>query len=205
MEPSTHNNLKKRLSKIVFESSLIIFSVLLALVLNEYIGKMKADKEKARALQMIKIELNENMQILNRWIPYHEQVIENFNTAIKNFNSDKVTDDSRMFILELMPNGVIQEMVSRSAWEALQQSSSRVSLDIETTFVLAKAYRLQELSVETTILNFINIMNDRESMKPNNLRETLYLMRSSFQELMAQEKNLVFVYQQTLDELSKSE
>ncbi|TMN86526.1 hypothetical protein CWB72_19480 [Pseudoalteromonas phenolica] len=205
MEPSTHNNLKKRLSKIVFESSLIIFSVLLALVLNEYIGKMKADKEKARALQMIKIELNENMQILNRWIPYHEQVIENFNTAIKNFNSDKVTDDSRMFILKLMPNGVIQEMVSRSAWEALQQSSSRVSLDIETTFVLAKAYRLQELSVETTILNFINIMNDRESMKPNNLRETLYLMRSSFQELMAQEKNLVFVYQQTLDELSKSE
>ena len=205
MEPSTHNNLKKRLSKIVFESSLIIFSVLLALVLNEYIGKMKADKEKARVLQMIKIEVNENMQILNRWIPYHEQVIENFNTAIKNFNSDQVTDDSRMFILELMPNGVIQEMVSRSAWEALQQSSSRVSLDIETTFVLAKAYRLQELSVETTILNFINIMNDRESMKPNNLRETLYLMRSSFQELMAQEKNLVFVYQQTLDELSKSE
>ena len=30
-------------------------------------------------------------------------------------------------------------------------------------------------------------------------------MRSSFQELMAQEENLVFVYQQTLDELSKSE
>ena len=48
---------KQSVLKLVFESVLIIFSILLALFLNEYRGQLKENQQKELAIQMVKIEL----------------------------------------------------------------------------------------------------------------------------------------------------
>ncbi len=62
---------RQNILKMVFESALIIFSVLLALFLNEYRGQLKENQAKKQALQMVKIELKANLETINEWYPYH--------------------------------------------------------------------------------------------------------------------------------------
>ncbi|MFH6955242.1 hypothetical protein ACHSBP_19255 [Pseudoalteromonas sp. XMcav1-K] len=193
--------IKKSIIKIAFESSLIIFSVLLALFLNEYRGQLKAEQEKLRALQMIQVELNTNLTVLTNWTPYHKQLIEVFDNAIIQLGEAPAETDPRSYILELMPKGLMQDFISRTAWESLQQASSDVSLDIETTFLISKVYKLQQMGVEKTLMQFVEVMNSREGMRADNLKETLYLLKSTLQELHAQEKELAYNYQNTLTKL----
>lgn len=203
MAPSATSKIKKSIIKIVFESSLIIFSVLLALFLNEYRGQLKAEEERVRALQMIEVELSTNQKILNKWAPNHEKLINIFDNAIEQLEHTPLETDPRGFILGLMPNGLIQDLISHSAWESLQHVNSNISLDIETTFLIAKVYKLQQLGVEQTLNRFVEVFNSRESMRAENLKETLYLLKSTLQELHAQEKDLAHAYQKTLTELKK--
>lgn len=193
--------IKKSIIKIAFESSLIIFSVLLALFLNEYRGQLKAEQEKLRALQMIQVELTTNLTVLTNWTPYHKQLIEVFDNAIIQLEEAPAKTDPRSYILELMPKGLMQDFISRTAWESLQQASSDVSLDIETTFLISKVYKLQQMGVEKTLMQFVEVMNSREGMRAENLKETVYLLKSTLQELHAQEKELAYNYQNTLTKL----
>lgn len=195
--------IKKSIIKIAFESSLIIFSVLLALFLNEYRGQLKAEEETNRALQMIEVELTTNLKTLTNWTPYHKQLIGEFDNAITQLEDTPTETDPRSYILGLMPKGLMQDFISRTAWESLQQSSSDVSLDIETTFLISKVYKLQQMGVEKTLMQFIEVMNSRESMRAENLKETLYLLKSTLQELHAQEVDLAYNYQNTLAKLEK--
>lgn len=202
---SNTTKFKQNILKIGFESSLIIFSVLLALVLNEYRGQLKTEKEKARAMQMIEREINNNVTIINNWIPYHDQVITAFDDAINELAENPTDKRPRDYILRLMPKGLVQEVVSRSAWDSLQQVSASVSLDIETIFLVSKVYKLQEIGVEHTLMRLIEIMNSREAMRNSNLEETLYLMKATLQELVAQERQLVYVYEKALTDLKQKE
>ena len=202
---SATTKLKQNILKICFESFLIISSVLLALVLNEYRGQLKADEERARAMQMIEVEINSNLDILNKWIPYHNELLVSFDNALSEIAQNPIEEDPRSYILHLMPRGLIQDIISRSAWDSLQQVSGSVSLDMNDAFVISRLYKIQETGVESTMLRIIDIVNSRESMRASNLEETLYIMRSTLQEFVAQEKDLVQRYKQALNDLNKEQ
>ena len=74
---------------------------------------------------------------------------------------------------------------------------------MKDAFVISRLYKIQETGVESTMLRIIDIVNSRESMRASNLEETLYLMRSTLQEFVAQEKDLVQRYKQALSDLKK--
>ena len=114
---SATTKLKQNILKICFESFLIIFSVLLALVLNEYRGQLKADEERARAMQMIEVEINSNLDILNKWIPYHNELLVSFDNALSEIAQNSIEEDPRSYILNLMPKG--NNFESYAIWKQL--------------------------------------------------------------------------------------
>ncbi|MFY8298085.1 hypothetical protein AAEU28_04720 [Pseudoalteromonas sp. SS15] len=189
--------------KVLFESGLIVFSVLLALFLSEMHSQVKKDQEKVRALQLIKAELTTNKALLEQWRPYHQQVLANVESAITKPPEFLDSSKQRAFILSQMPNGLVQDMLRNSAWDALKQSGISSNMRIETISALNTLYRFQTLSIEATLTRLGDIFYSRESVREAYLLETLYLMRNLLQELTAQEEFMIINYQNAIKDIDK--
>lgn len=187
--------------KVLFESGLIVFSVLLALFLSEMHSQVKKDQEKVRALQLIKAELTANKALLEQWQPYHQQVLSKVESAINNPPEFSQSNKQREFILNQMPNGLVQDMLRNSAWDALKQSGISSNMHIETVSLLSTLYRLQALSIEATLARLGDIFYTRESVRKEHLLETLYLMRNLLLELIAQESFMIMHYQNAINDI----
>ena len=73
---------KEKSLKLAFESGLIIFSVMLALFLDEYRSSLKEQAATQKALTNIEMEMNTNLDVLKRWQTYHQQVHQNIDTVL---------------------------------------------------------------------------------------------------------------------------
>lgn len=189
--------------KVLFESGLIVFSVLLALFLSEMHSQVKKDQERVRALQLIKAELTANKVLLEQWQPYHREILKRVELAISSPSLSVEIAEQRNFILTLMPNGLVQEMLRNAAWDALKQSGISSNMQIETISSLAALYNLQAVSIEATLFRLSDIFYTRESVGKGNLEETLYLMRNLLQELIAQEQFMIEIYEEGITEISE--
>ena len=188
--------------KLVSESSLIIFSVLLALLLNEYREHLKEEKLKTIALQKVTSELEKNLQTVESWYEYHIVVYQNFSRAIDDDSLKKAMARQKEFnFWSLMPNGVVRRVVSRSAWQALQTSDVFSSIDFETMLALSVTYNSQALGVETSLRIIQDILTSRESLRKEEIERTLILLRNAFMEIAAQEEFLIREYKTTLEKL----
>ncbi len=205
MKLNSQYDLKKKLLKVVFESSLIIFSVLLALTVNEYRSEINANQKKERALAMIKAEISYNLAIVKKSQPYHVSLYKKFEDSIASFDENHQIEDTRHFILNHAHNSFINDFMSRSAWQTLTQTNTAINFDLEILGALSNVYILQEVGVEKTALNLVSIMRSRETVRSENLKESLYLIKNTLQELASQEEYLHQYYQMTLEKLDDIE
>ena len=60
--------IKQNLTRVI----LIVFSVVLGLYLSERIEERKQQREARELLAILKAEIQENIVILNEWVPYHQ-------------------------------------------------------------------------------------------------------------------------------------
>ncbi len=98
------------------ESLLIIFSVLLALILSEYISKVH-DKENTKStLKNIVAELNHNKNAIIEMKQYNEMVLKNIDAALtdKSLQNNLVSNDE--FHLNIIaPQGVLYRYLDDAA------------------------------------------------------------------------------------------
>jgi type II secretory pathway pseudopilin PulG len=66
------------LPKVFFESLLIVFSILLALAVDEWRDERQAAKRAAQTLESFALEIQENQRYLARLAPYHEGLKKEF-------------------------------------------------------------------------------------------------------------------------------
>ncbi len=193
---------KQNILKLVFESALIIFSVLFALFLNEYIGQLKETRQKELAIQMVKIELKSNLNTLKEWRPYHEKVLKNLNEALssRSIKSELYTENG-VLTWSLMPNGVVQRLIDNASWQTLKSSTVSSLIDFNTMFTLSKLYKHQAQGVDSTLNHILTILSARESLEKKNQRSTIILLRNAFNEMVSQEVFLIKKYQQALIEI----
>jgi hypothetical protein len=197
---------KQNVLKLTFESVLIIFSVLLALLLNEYRGQLKEEQQKKLAMQMVTIELKSNLQALNEWRPYHEKVLNNLNQALnKNATNSALFNKNGEMIWSLMPSGVVQGVIDDGSWQTLKSSNVSSIIDFNTLFTLSKLYKHQAQGVETTLNHILTILSARESLEEKNQRSTIILLRNAFNEMVSQEAFLIKKYQQALFDIGMQE
>ncbi len=193
---------KQNLVKFLFESVLIVFSVLFALFLNEYRGNLKENELKQQALEKVYNEIETNLKTVNEWLPYHEKVFNNLQRA---FESDSIKSALRkkkeISFWDLMPAGVTQSVINNAAWQAFKSSNVFSNVDFDTLLSLSKVYNIQKTGVETTIQSISETLMSRITFKKEELEISLLVLKNHFGELTAQERLLIKTYESCLKNL----
>ncbi len=189
----------------LFEGLLIVFSVLIALVIDEAVESRKLDREKRAALERITLEIENNAAILERWLPRHREVAGRLREIASDPGSPR---RERIFAPGFFDLSVawdgesfIDATLSSSAWEAAKAKGIVSEIEYETVQQLTDVYALQQVLTEHTIARFSHAFFDRATHRPENLDASLVQFQLLVSELVGQESTLAELYRRALEHL----
>jgi hypothetical protein len=162
------------------ESFLIIFSVLLALFLTEYITKLHDKKETKELLNNIKEELINNKKAEQDQYAYQKQVLKNIDSALnsKAFQQ-KIVSNDEFHLNYIAPEGVVNRDLSTVAWEIGKSHNIASKTSFELMSKLTDIYNHQA-RIDKLEEKVGGVLLSRESRNPENVRTTLILMRDNY-------------------------
>lgn len=190
---------RDNLARSAFEASLIVFSVLLALFLD---GVME-DRREARKVDAlvghIADEMTSNLAIVDEWLPYHQAVTEELDRhlASEELQESLLTSEGIDYA-RLMERGLIQDFYSTSSWQLAQQSDVTSGIDFDIASEISRAYVSQQ-NVNRTIQRFSDFFFDRQTYDPDQLVDSLRILRNLMRELAGQQRVLQYQYREALD------
>lgn len=188
------------------ECLLIVFSVILALVVTEFINNLNEKKKTTEILHELKNELMESKQNEMEQYQYHLTVLKNIDSALNNvaFAKRFINDSGAIDLTHtIAPEGVMRNDLNNVAWEIAKQNNVFSKIDFSTYSLLNNIYNNQaritnsEDKIAQVLLSF-------ESRKPENLRTTLILLRDNYHGWdVDRAPGLIKQYQEAIDKLSK--
>lgn len=194
--------MKQKISEYFIQATLIIFSVVLALILNESIHNIKTKREVGSIVRNIKEEIITNKEIVEELIPYHKSVLENIKKAISaSSDSDALKDSNRFQFYSVAPNGIYQKLVSQTAWEVAKMSGLMSEVDNNTLRILSRTYEQQKITFSPAD-QILEILASREYLDSTKEKDNLTLLYWQFNELRGREESLKEYYIETLEELN---
>jgi hypothetical protein len=162
------------------ESSMIIFSVLLALITTEYINKLHERENTKNMLKSIVAELNHNKKDIQEMQDYNLQVLARIDSALINTNMQNLLVSGDEFHLKVIaPQGVLYRFLDKDAWTIAKNNNIMSKIDIESVSVLTRVYEDQERmsKVEDEVAK---VIFDRVSRDPKQIHTTLILIRDIY-------------------------
>lgn len=162
------------------ESFLIIFSVLLALVLTEYINNLKEKKETKELLHNVKQEVINNRETEKSIYAYQQGILKRLDSAMnsKAFQQKILVNDE--FRLDyIAPEGVVNRDLSSVAWEIAKSHNIASKASFQLVSVLTDIYENQA-RIDKVEEKVAEVILSRESRKPENIHTTLMLMRDNY-------------------------
>lgn len=194
---------KNGLAKYALEAGLIVFSVLLALFLDQALTERRELQAVDELVGHIAGEISENLVIVNKWLPYHESVIVKIDAHLASPELQKnLINKTGINYFVLMEDGFLQDFYSVSAWQLAMQSQMISKLDFDTKRKISKGYYSQEY-VDGTLQRLIDFTFSRDAMDKAQLVHSLTLLRRLMQELVGQEYILRRNYQEALAGINK--
>lgn len=125
------------LPRVLVESALIVFSVLFALVLNEWRQSRAEQAGLEQAAAAIRAELQENRELVQEALQYHTRLADSFTASVQ---SGAAAPDLTVIDRGLLHPG----RVLRTAWGSAQSTGATSRMDYATILKLSTAYALQE-------------------------------------------------------------
>lgn len=173
--------------KFLVEGILIIFSVFLALGLNE-IREYYGRKETARlAIEKLTEELKRNSKIMTELEAYDISILENIETfqANDSLMSTLVSKDG-FDIVKLAYKGIDTRIISRTGWEIAKSHDITQYIDFDLATCLINCYNQQD-HVNFSRDRILEILADRQINDPNEIRNTLKILHKYYGMLKTQE------------------
>lgn len=162
------------------ESFLIMFSVLLALFLTEYITKQHEKSETHELLKNIKEELIKNKKAEEEQYVYQKMVLKNIDSALKSKEfQQKVLNNEEFNLKPLAPDGVLFRDLSTVAWEVAKSHNITSKADFKLVSELTGIY-LDQARIDKLEDKVADIFLKYDSRKQENIRTTLILMRDNY-------------------------
>ncbi|MGZ3881682.1 MAG: hypothetical protein ACXVBF_10110 [Flavisolibacter sp.] len=162
------------------ESFLIVFSVVLALVLTEWVNKANERQQTKEIINQVKEELIHNKQEEIGQYNYHQQVLRTIDSALADPKFANRIMNNNEFHLELLaPQGILHGDLEDVAWQLARSHNLSSTLDIPTLTLLTSIYNDQQriIKVEDEIGK---LLLGPDSRKTENLRLTFILIRDNF-------------------------
>jgi hypothetical protein len=162
------------------ESFLIVFSVLLAIGLTEYISKIHERETTKSILREIVIELKNNKKSLIELQEYNLRVLSKIDSALVDKTLQKKIVSNDEFHLEVIaPDGVLFRYPMRDAWTIAINNNIMSKTDIETISILSRVY--EDLNKITKVEDEVaRIIFDRTSRDRGKVHSTLILIKDSY-------------------------
>lgn len=162
------------------ESFMIVFSVLLALALTEYLGKIHERENTKNILKSVVAELNHNKKFLQELQEYNLKVLSNIDSTMADRKKQKkLVANGEFHITEIAPDGALFRYFDNEAWTIAKSNNITSKINIESISILTRVYEdLDKISkVEDEVAR---IFFDRESRNPKQVHTTLVLIKDVY-------------------------
>jgi len=183
----------------LIQAFLIFASVFLAFWLNDYRTSQIEKRETHKALEAVIKEMESNLGILERWSPYHLEMLQTLESL---FEQDKIKDlvDFDPAILSTDYKGFMREIITRHAWDLVQSASLQMSLDTRLDIIMVYE---QQRYVEDAIKRLVEMTFQRESINPERTEENYRLLFQLLGDVYGQEMAMIANYKYRLGKLQQ--
>lgn len=190
-------SLSQRALDHLIQAILIFGSVFLAFILNERRINHRQTIETEKALKSIVHEIETNLYILEKWYPFHQQVLQNTEELLESdtlqflneFDLDLVIGDS---------TSLMKQFITRHAWNYINEQN--INFDLQTRIDVIMVYQQQEF-VERSLNNLSALFFEREMHNPNKTEENYKIFYQYFSEFFGQEHAMIGSYKYRLERL----
>jgi hypothetical protein len=162
------------------ESLLIVFSVLLALGLSEYIGKIHEKENTKTILKSVADELRNNKKALGEMQDYNLKVFAKIDSALADKKIQKrLIFNDEFHLAVIAPDGIQFRFLENAAWTIAKNNNIMSKIDIESFSILSRIYGDQDRisKVEDEVAK---VIFDRASRDPKQIRRTLILIKDNY-------------------------
>jgi hypothetical protein len=199
--------MKFRIKKHLIDGTLIVFSVLFALIINKSFENYQTSRKKVIVEESIIKEINQNRTVLKRWKEHHID-IRNRITSIIEGKSDSLKMELEKYDylnLGILTNheSLVDAILTNTAWESAKTTGIISEFDYETIQMLTQVYTLQENLTDRTLIKILDYYFDSEAHEMENLSKTLLQFQLRFMELTGQEKLMSALYDDAIEKLKK--
>lgn len=189
---------RKNLNKYLIEGLLIIFSVLLALMLNKTFENYQIKKQKEVAKEAIMKELNKNAAIIHAMYDHHQNIIKRLTSLV-----DGKNDSLRNELLTyqyfnhwvVTEKSIAPEFVSSTAWETARYTGIIAEFDYAEIEKLTRIYTMQDVIFKGTLVSILDFLFQRETHDLQHLDSSLLQLKLRFTEITDQEYYLKTLYE----------
>lgn len=196
---------RRWLPRAVFESGLIVLSVVMALALTNWVEDRKTAHRVAEMRGFLVQEIRANRAELGsaRYVPHHQRLKQGFARAGGMPNMTVTRQDAVPAVTALFGGGGLHLAApSDAVWTSVSASDLFEHMEPQEVFMLAQVYRAQE-SLESTnragyehAIGLLDILSNAGDAHRQMTRMTLYL-----EDLIQQETNLLRLYDRALAEM----
>lgn len=162
------------------ESFLIIFSVLLALLLTEYISKLHEKENTRTLLKNIVLELKHNKKVIQEMHGYNLEVLDKIDSVLiyKKLQNELISNDE-FHLNVIAPDGILYRSFDKEAWTVAINNNIMSKIDIESITLLTRLYEQQDEIVKVED-EAARIIFNRTSRDPKLVHQTLILIRDIY-------------------------
>ena len=188
------------------EGFLIVFSVLFALFIENYVENIKTQKQKKLALDRIKMEVERNSKILSEWITLHQKISDRLSeSTAKNDSLKNTIIKNKAFDFGVLSDGqqLVNTVLTNTAWETAKSTGIIAEFDFDWIEHLTQVYSLQNTVTNKTLENIVQLYFDERSHDMTRLDITLKQLGMLFHELVGEERILATIYISTLQKFEQ--
>ncbi len=191
---------------LLIEALLIVFTVLLALTLNEWRTNVKERKLKDKALKNIISEIRSNKEDIESKLDYHLQISENIKLYLSNDSLWATLDHTSGIgaVSTIMTRGIANPNLQSGAWNSAVLSGVVNSFEYDVLYELSNLYQVQENGPNSTWKIMAGFFSESSSFDPANARQVTMKFQLAFRELYSQERSLLKDYEKALSLLEAS-
>lgn len=185
--------------RMLVESVLIVASVLLGFGLNAW-GERRAARDTERAaIERFRQEIRANLEAVEEAHPRHAAFARRLAESVP----DSLVAGSAFDVFyALMPEGGLNMRPLRdAAWETALSTGALRLLDYDTAAMLSETYLVQHSSIQPTLERLSDRIMDPRTFDPAQRDLMLRVHQMTIQELAGQQRYLMVVYENALEQL----
>lgn len=187
--------LRASLPKLLFESLLIVFSILLALAVSQCSDRRSREERAEVALRNIRSEITTNAASLRQSVPYHREMLARLDVLLTDSVAEVRSQSMFETLAKIAPRGLQPPTLSSTAWDMAIMTDAVSRTDYTRVYALSRLYQLQKVGVEATVPRLGELIFSRESFRgAEDALPSLFLLQLILNELVTQEQYLLERY-----------